>query len=81
VHIPYDKTCIVQPVAHPFLKHASFVYFKMARGLFVRDIDANIKSGIWMPSTDDVSAATLQELRNGLANSPQSPRDLKALKL
>jgi hypothetical protein len=80
-HIPYDQTCIVKPAAHPFLKHDSFVYFKMARALFSRDVEANVQSGIWTPNGDDVSAATLQELKDGLAKSPQSPRDLKALKL
>jgi hypothetical protein len=79
-HIPYDKTCIFQPGSHPFLQHASYAYFKKAEELFARDVAKRINSGIWTLEPD-LSAADVQALRNGLVASPQTPRDIKNLKI
>ncbi|RQS22451.1 hypothetical protein DIE00_34115 [Burkholderia sp. Bp8989] len=79
--LPYDQTCVFRANCHPFIKHDSFVYYRMARDLFARDVEANIASGIWTLQPPDFSAVDVQTLTQGLFNSPHTPRDLKSLKI
>lgn len=79
--IPYDTTCIFQANSHPFIQHDSYVYYARAQELFARDVLANVASGLYKPYPPDFSALQLQQLKDGLRNSPRTPKDIKSLQI
>ena len=45
----YDKTCILQPVDHPFITHASYVVYRRAIIVELRGLERNLNNGLIEP--------------------------------
>ena len=73
---PYDKTCVLSPGAHPFIKRDSFVFYKNARIELESHVLKLVGQGFFA-AHQPVSAAILQAVKDGLYQSPFTKREFK----
>lgn len=73
--IPFDKTCILFPKDHPFVKHNSFVVYQKARLLEVDKVLRGVKAGQLVPQ-DAMDALIFARICKGLAQSRLTPPKL-----
>lgn len=79
---PYDNTVVVLPDqnVHPFIKHPSYIAFRHTRIDRASHLEQLVGSMVFTPS-QDIDEAFLETLREGIRNSPQTPRCFKELDL
>ena len=73
-----DKTCMLVPGDHPFIKNKSFVYYQRAAIMRV----TNIMKDVWGGKTilkDKMPKDVLQKIITGVRKSPFTPPDIKKL--
>jgi len=76
--IPYDKTCIVQPLEHPFIKHPSYVSFRNTRIDMASHLEKMASDQSAFPQVD-TSLELLTKIRSGILASKQTPNFYKLL--
>jgi hypothetical protein len=76
-----DTTCKLNKGDHPFVIHASVVYYKDAREIDLNLVETALTSGIKKfvcTPHDPCSAALLARIQKGLVDSKQTPKGIKA---
>ncbi len=73
-----DRSCILEPDDHPFLKHRSFVYYAFAAAVPVDRILAQVKSRE-IVSVEPVTADVLGRIIDGLMHSPHVKPRLRGI--
>ena len=69
---PYDNTCVLHPIDHPFITHASFVYYKYVRLERAVDLVTKASSGLFVPK-EVITPAVLQRITEGVHSSMHTP--------
>jgi len=77
---PYDATRIAKARAHAFLTQDSYVAYRHARIDAAEDLTRLVKNLSFVP-LEPVSSELLNQIRDGLYVSPQTPNYIKELKL
>nr|WP_249172087.1 hypothetical protein [Burkholderia vietnamiensis] len=77
--IPYDTTCVFNAGSHPFIQHDSYVYYALAREIFVRDLQANINNSLYVGYLPDFTGQQLQLIKAGLQQSSKTPKSILIL--
>jgi len=76
-----DTTCILVPGDHPFVRHESVINFSDARempiNLVEQALQTRTKQFVCQPH-DPCDAALLVRIQQGLLNSKQTPKGIKA---
>ena len=67
----YDETCILQPADHPFIKHASYVVYRQAVIMELRDLHRNLKNGIIKPK-ERAGVDVVARIVMGVEKSPST---------
>ena len=65
-----NSVCVLQPGDHPFIKHASYVCYHLARQMAVKDIQNNLQSGLYQrkePISEEVFQKIYQEFNPSTA--------------
>ena len=75
---PYDKTCIIDAAAHPFIGSDSYVAYRHARFDPAATVEQHIQSGLFIKK-EPIGTKTLEKIITGLKESPQTPNYLKEL--
>ena len=79
--LPYDKTCIIQPAEHKFIKHESYVFYAKARIEATDGLLRGVKSGKLIPH-EVMDHVLVQRISDGLRQSPHtSPKILRFYEL
>jgi hypothetical protein len=68
VSAPYDTTCVLDSVDHPFITHESFVYYKYIRLERANDLVPKASSGFFVPK-EVIDAVVLQRIIDGIQSS------------
>ena len=63
-----DKSCIIHPGEHPFIKHKSIIDFKRTKIMSTIDIINGINKG-WLIKKEDISDTLLTRIQNALKQS------------
>ena len=71
-----DQTCIIQPHEHPFVKHPSYVFYRKSLIQPAQAINDAVEKGLFKPK-ENMNSQTLLRIRNGVCNSPQTPKRIK----
>ena len=72
----YDKTCIVEPDEHPFIKKPSFIEYRKARIEKESHLVNCRESTYWFPH-EPVSNELFKRICNGVLDSPHTPKRIK----
>jgi hypothetical protein len=72
-----DGTVVLQPGAHPFVQHATVVFYADARISDAKLIAAAIEAGTFR-THDDCSPELLFRIQQGLFASPHTPKKVKS---
>ncbi|HUT85836.1 MAG TPA: hypothetical protein VMW66_03245 [Elusimicrobiales bacterium] len=73
-----DKTTILKPSEHPFIKHTSNVNFADARIANIKHLEKAVRKEIAIKK-DPLSANLLNKIQKGLLKSPHTPNKIKKL--
>ena len=73
---PYDKTCILEPGSHPFIKQQSFMAYRHARIDREESLIQKVNASLFRPH-DPLDDELLKRVQIGLYKSPQTRRFLK----
>jgi len=77
--IPYDKSCILNPKDHPFLKHPSYVKYSKARIIRVDVIKNGLLANTFKPQ-DMIDEEVFKRIIEGFrVSSYVSPKILRFL--
>lgn len=75
--VAYDSTCILQAGDHPFLRHASYVFYQKARIESVATLENGVQKGVFIQH-DPIEASIFNRVCNGLELSRRvTPRNLE----
>lgn len=76
-----DKTVILQPGEHPFIKHPSLILYSDAQKLDVRHIEAALNAAaseiIVCKSQAQCGPELLKRIQDGVLTSKATPKDVK----
>jgi hypothetical protein len=70
-----DKSCLLGPGDHPFIKHDSYVKYAKARIMSFIEIFNGIRKGILI-AKEDVDAQVLKAIQDGAKKSPYLREEL-----
>ena len=73
-----DRTVILQPGDHEFIKHESFVAYEYAKRVRVSVLETRHQKD-QITIKDEVSDELFEKILEGLFQSPRTPRDIKTL--
>ncbi|MFT4266910.1 MAG: hypothetical protein QM586_06785 [Xenophilus sp.] len=76
--VPHDAACVVQAGEHPFIRHASYAYYRDVRIEPVPHVAAMVQRAAWQPHTP-CSPELLARLRQGVCASRLASREVKRL--
>ena len=74
--IPHDAACVVQAGEHPFVRHASYAYYRDVRIEPVAHVASLVERAVWQPN-DPCSPELLAKLQSGVCASRQVSREVK----
>lgn len=77
---PYDKTCILEPGSHPFVKQRSYIAYRHARIDREESLVQKVSASLFTPH-EPLHNELLKRVQNGLYISPQTRRFLKEINL
>ncbi|MDO9476006.1 MAG: hypothetical protein Q7L07_04780 [Pseudohongiella sp.] len=72
VSAPFDNSCVLHPIDHPFIIHERFVYYRHIRLERASDLVTKAGSGFFVPK-ETINAISLQRIIDGLHSSMQTP--------
>lgn len=80
-NVPYDNTCVLSAGlgVHSFLQADSYVYYRMAREEFAKDVEGRVASGVYISKPPDLAPAIVQQILAGLRTSKFTPKNIAAL--
>lgn len=73
-----DKSCVLVPGDHPFIKHKSFVYYRKALCSPVEKIKLGLQNGVLVPH-DSPSDELINRVILGSSKSPFTPNEVLGL--
>ncbi|MBF0136544.1 MAG: hypothetical protein H7833_20715 [Magnetococcus sp. DMHC-1] len=73
--IPYDKTCILNPGDHSFIKRRSFIYYGRSRIEDAMELIDGVKDNKLIPC-EPLEQNIFSSVCEGVYNSPQTPRGI-----
>ena len=74
----HDATCVLEAHEHNYLTRPSFLLYQKARVSTVESIEAQIAQGN-IARDADMNGQALLKVRNGVKNSPNTPRKIKKM--
>lgn len=77
---PYDKTCILEPGSHPFVKQRSYIAYRHARVDREESLVQKVSASLFTPH-EPLPDELLKRVQNGLYVSPQTRRFLRVIAL
>lgn len=75
--LPHDPTCILHAGDHPFIKHKSFVSYRLTRLEEAKKITNGVKQGIFVPQ-GTIETDIFARICKGLLESRQTSAKLRA---
>lgn len=77
---PYDDTCILEPGSHPFINQRSYIAYRHARVDREESLIQKVNALLFTPH-EPLDDELLEQIHNGLYESPQTRRFLKEIDL
>lgn len=71
-----DATCRLEQHDHPWIRHSSYILYRKADLREAAKLDAGIQQGLFTVR-EALNGQTFLRIRNGVCNSPQTPRKIK----
>ncbi|MFZ3160696.1 MAG: hypothetical protein WA134_11045 [Rhodoferax sp.] len=75
--VPFDEACILEPGAHPFVKHPSYAAYRHARIDAQQHLEKMVRDGVWKPHRP-CSAGMFEKIMRGAFVSRLISREIRA---
>lgn len=76
--VPHDGACVLAAGEHPFIKHASYIYYRRVHIDSLTHTQQMVDQGVWKPN-DPCADALIEKIRAGLCESRLVRREIKVL--